>query len=75
MENKKQLSRGEKAEPESFYFTIQASWGLTKHMGGLEATRELIEACHIDKDSYVLDVGCIIWKLLVKYVLGTRTAP
>ena len=26
-------------------------------MGGLKATRELIEACHIDKDSYVLDVG------------------
>ena len=37
---------------------MQASWGLTKHMGGLEATRKLIEACHIDKDSYVLEVGC-----------------
>ena len=58
MENKKQLTRGEKAEPESYYFKMQASWGLTKHMGGLEATRELIEACHIDKDSCVLDVGC-----------------
>ena len=55
---KKQLSQEEKAEPESYYFALQASWGLTKHMGGLEATRELIEACHIDKDSYVLDVGC-----------------
>jgi arsenite methyltransferase len=30
---------------------------LTKHMGGLEATRELIKACGIDEDSYVLDVG------------------
>ena len=30
---------------------------MTKHMGGLDATRELIEACHIDKDSHVLDVG------------------
>jgi arsenite methyltransferase len=28
------------------------------HFGGLEATRELIEFCHIDKDKYVLDVGC-----------------
>lgn len=28
------------------------------HFGGPEATRELIELCHIDKDSYVLDVGC-----------------
>ena len=45
-------------ETESYYFELQASWGLTKHMGGLKATRELIEACHIDKDSYVLDVGC-----------------
>jgi arsenite methyltransferase len=57
---KKQLSREKisESEPESYYFDLQASWGLTKHMGGLEATRELIEACHIDKDSYVLDVGC-----------------
>ncbi|MFW6140601.1 MAG: class I SAM-dependent methyltransferase [Acidobacteriota bacterium] len=30
---------------------------MTKHMGGLEATRELIEACGIDEDSTVLDVG------------------
>ena len=27
-------------------------------MGGLKATRELIELCHIDKDTYILDVGC-----------------
>lgn len=48
-----------KPSPEpSCYFELQASWGLTKHMGGLEATTKLIEACHIDKDSYVLDVGC-----------------
>ncbi|MBD3414701.1 MAG: methyltransferase domain-containing protein [Candidatus Aminicenantes bacterium] len=42
---------------ESHYFEFQAAWGLTKHMGGLEASRELIEACGISKDSYVLDVG------------------
>jgi arsenite methyltransferase len=54
----KQVAREAKAEPESYYFELQASWGLTKHMGGLEATRELIEACQIDKESYVLDVGC-----------------
>ncbi len=30
---------------------------MTKHMGGLEATRELIKACGIDSHSYVLDVG------------------
>ena len=57
---KEQLSRGKisEAEPESYYFDLQASWGLTKHMGGLEATRTLLEACHIDTASYVLDVGC-----------------
>ncbi len=58
MENKEQLTPKETSEPESYYFELQASWGLTKHMGGLNATRELIELCHIDRDSYVLDVGC-----------------
>jgi len=58
MGNKEQLTPKETSEPESYYFELQASWGLTKHMGGLKATRELIELCHIDKDSYVLDVGC-----------------
>lgn len=28
------------------------------HFGGLVATTEVIDLCHIDKDSYVLDVGC-----------------
>lgn len=42
---------------ESHYFEFQASWGLTKHMGGLGATRKLIEDCHIDEGSCVLDVG------------------
>ncbi|MFW6129308.1 MAG: class I SAM-dependent methyltransferase [Candidatus Aminicenantaceae bacterium] len=53
-------NKAEKQSPEtkSHYFEFQASWGLTKHMGGLHATRELIETCHIGKDSYVLDVGC-----------------
>jgi arsenite methyltransferase len=55
---KKRLAREAKAEPKSYYFELQASWGLTKHMGGLETTRELIEACQIDNESYVLDVGC-----------------
>ncbi|MGQ9629119.1 MAG: class I SAM-dependent methyltransferase [bacterium] len=27
-------------------------------MGGLKATRELIELCRVDKNLYVLDVGC-----------------
>lgn len=40
------------------YFELQAYVGTTKHMGGLETTKELIELCHINRESYVLDVGC-----------------
>jgi cyclopropane fatty-acyl-phospholipid synthase-like methyltransferase len=40
------------------YFEIQAYVGTTKHMGGLQATRELIDLCHIDRHKRVLDVGC-----------------
>jgi arsenite methyltransferase len=40
------------------YFELQAYVGATKHMGGFEATQELIELCYIDRDTYVLDVGC-----------------
>jgi ubiquinone/menaquinone biosynthesis C-methylase UbiE len=40
------------------FFDFAAEVGLTKHIGGLEATEALIQLCHIGKDSYVLDVGC-----------------
>jgi len=40
------------------YFQMQAHWGATKHMGEVEATDELAALCHIDKDKYVLEVGC-----------------
>ncbi len=39
-------------------FDFQAEVGLTKRLGGLKTTEELIELCHTDKDKYVLDVGC-----------------
>lgn len=55
MKNKQQLSPEEMSE---IYFEFQAVMGVTKHMGGLRATEELIELCHINKDKYVLDVGC-----------------
>jgi len=45
-------------EPEISYFELQAYVGTTKHMGGFEATQELIELCHVGGDTYVLDVGC-----------------
>lgn len=37
---------------------MQAYIGTTKHMGGLEATKELIALCRIDRGKHVLDVGC-----------------
>jgi arsenite methyltransferase len=45
-------------EPELSYFELQAYMGTTKHMGGFETTRELIDLCHVGEDTYVLDVGC-----------------
>ena len=58
MDNEKQSSRKEISGPEFSYFELQAYWGGTKHYGGLKATEELIELCHINEGKYVLDVGC-----------------
>jgi len=58
MENKKQPSLAETSDPKVTYFELQAFIGTTKHMGGFETTRELIELCHMNEDTYVLDVGC-----------------
>ncbi|MDD4897851.1 MAG: class I SAM-dependent methyltransferase [Methanocellales archaeon] len=58
MEDKKQLQSEKMSEQEASYFELQAYWGVTKHMGGLKATRELIELSHINKGKYVLVVGC-----------------
>jgi len=44
--------------PEQEYFEFLATMGVTKHLGSLQATRELVELCHIGEGSYVLDVGC-----------------
>jgi len=40
------------------FFDYAAEVGLTKHLGGLEATERLMELCHIGEGSYILDVGC-----------------
>ena len=40
------------------FFDFAAEVGLTKHIGGLEATEVILELCHISKGMYVLDVGC-----------------
>jgi ubiquinone/menaquinone biosynthesis C-methylase UbiE len=40
------------------YFEVQADADLSKHMGSYEVTDELIQLTRINRDSYVLDVGC-----------------
>ena len=44
-------------EPTEF-FDFAAYVGLTKQLGGIEATEELANLCHIGPGSDVLDVGC-----------------
>jgi len=58
MGSKKQSSLEKISELENSYFELQAYWGMTKHMGGLKATEQLVELCHINQDKYVLVVGC-----------------
>jgi SAM-dependent methyltransferase len=43
---------------EQHFFDFAAEVGLTKHLGGVEATEEMAALCHIDEGKYVLDVGC-----------------
>jgi arsenite methyltransferase len=45
-------------EKQPTFFDFAAQVGLTKHIGGIDATEALIELCHIDEHKYVLDVGC-----------------
>ena len=40
------------------FFDFAAQAGLTKHLGGLEATDELIKQCKIMENTHILDVGC-----------------
>jgi ubiquinone/menaquinone biosynthesis C-methylase UbiE len=49
---------GDLVEDEQHFFDFAAEVGLTKHLGGVEATEELAQLCHIDEEKYVLDVGC-----------------
>jgi len=39
------------------YFEIQSTIGITKHLGGLTATKILLERCQVDESKYVLVVG------------------
>lgn len=43
---------------DDLYFEVQADLGISKHIGGMKATRELAEACRLKKGSDVLEIGC-----------------
>jgi len=58
MDNKRPVSTKEASEPGFSYFEVQAHWGATKHFGGVKATQELAELCHVSQNKYVLEVGC-----------------
>jgi len=49
-------------------FDYQAEVGLTKHMGGLEATEMLIRECDIGPEDSVLEVGCGVGQTTVLLV-------
>jgi ubiquinone/menaquinone biosynthesis C-methylase UbiE len=40
------------------FFDMQSALGITTHMGGMPATRELLAMCRIERAHDVLDVGC-----------------
>lgn len=40
------------------FLDMQAEVGVTKHIGGFEATNELLSLCHIEDAREVLNVGC-----------------
>ena len=56
------------SENENLYFDLQADFGITKHMGGQRATRELVELCHINRNKSLLVIGCGIGGSLVYIV-------
>ena len=45
-------------QPTLSYFGIQASFGITKHMGGRRATDALAQMCCLGPNSYFLVIGC-----------------
>lgn len=46
------------AHASATFLDMQAAVGVTKHIGGFEATNELLSLCHIEEAREVLNVGC-----------------
>jgi ubiquinone/menaquinone biosynthesis C-methylase UbiE len=45
-------------DAEPTYLDVQAAVGISKHMGGYDATDALHRLCHVEEAQEVLDVGC-----------------
>ncbi|MCA9905241.1 MAG: class I SAM-dependent methyltransferase, partial [Anaerolineae bacterium] len=58
MEDQQVLTPETKSDSGYDPFEIQAEFGITKHMGGVDATDILAKHCQIDAGSHVLDAGC-----------------
>jgi len=52
------MANQENARGEAKFLDMQAVVGVTKHIGGFEATNELLTRCHIETAREVLNVGC-----------------
>lgn len=46
------------AEVDAGFLDMQGQVGVTKHIGGYQATNELLSLCHIEDARQVLNVGC-----------------
>ena len=52
------MTAEKKASSAMDFLDMQAYVGITKHIGGIEATDELLSLCHIEDAHEVLNVGC-----------------
>jgi len=55
-----QVNNSSTIPDEHVYFYLQAKVGLTKHIGGVKATNELIDLCEIKQGNHVLDVAAVL---------------
>jgi SAM-dependent methyltransferase len=54
------------------YLDLEATIGVTKHLGGIPASRRLLEACHVAEAREVLDVGCGVGVEPIRIARTTR---
>jgi len=52
------MATGKNASSDVNFLDMQAQVGITKHIGGIEATDELLSLCHIADAREVLNAGC-----------------